>query len=521
MKDNKNIEQTKISKNLFTEWLEQLQQESWQLELLISGFAIFGVYSARPFINEIDISSSLQYTDNIGAMVSMAVGILKNGWFIFFVNLIVHVTFRGLWIGAIGLRYVSNEIEYDKLGYSDLFRNFLIKRVGSYDDYIERLEKLCSVIFAFTFLLFLLFCSFSLYFGELLLLGQIAMKVFGQQSLITNGIVLIFLGLGFLVFIDFITLGGLKKIKETVISKPYFYIYRFFSIITLSFLYRPLLYNFIDNSYTRRLFYFSIPYIFLMLFANDLFNNSPNPYVPPTKVMSQFGLIIDDNYYDDRRVLLLNEFPNEDRKINRKSVPSISLESFEVNKQISSFFILLRSGYDKVIAKDSLTSPYYKEGVSFSLFGKNKVEDDSLSILKDNKSKILKPMYAENRKRKKQLRKDKVNIALENEIAQVSHDIDSLTDVWKSRLENYSATKAKKSISTYLDLVEVAIDGEAVSLENCFYHKHPNFGELGIKCFYSTDSLTSGIHKFSINQRFLNREKLDSSEVILPFLMLK
>ena len=30
----------------FKKWLDKLQQESWQLELIISGFAIFGMFTA-------------------------------------------------------------------------------------------------------------------------------------------------------------------------------------------------------------------------------------------------------------------------------------------------------------------------------------------------------------------------------------------------------------------------------------------------------------------------------------------
>ena len=30
----------------FKKWLDKLQQESWQLELIISGFAIFGLFTA-------------------------------------------------------------------------------------------------------------------------------------------------------------------------------------------------------------------------------------------------------------------------------------------------------------------------------------------------------------------------------------------------------------------------------------------------------------------------------------------
>ena len=36
--------------NKFKELLDKLQQESWQLELLISGFAIFGLITAIPHI---------------------------------------------------------------------------------------------------------------------------------------------------------------------------------------------------------------------------------------------------------------------------------------------------------------------------------------------------------------------------------------------------------------------------------------------------------------------------------------
>ncbi|MBK7787543.1 MAG: hypothetical protein IPJ54_02980 [Saprospiraceae bacterium] len=74
-----------------------------------------------------------------------------------FINLIFHVTLRGLWIGAIGLRYVSGEINYDQFRYADRVTQYLKNKVGSYDDFIENLERLCSVIFAYTFLLFLLF----------------------------------------------------------------------------------------------------------------------------------------------------------------------------------------------------------------------------------------------------------------------------------------------------------------------------------------------------------------------------
>jgi hypothetical protein len=226
--------------------------------------------------------------------------VFKTGWLIFFINLIVHVILRGLWIGTIGLRYVSSEIDYDNMKYADRFTNFLKYKVGSYDNFIERLEKFCSVLFAFTFLLFLFCFSLCIFMIELIFLVVLFEKLFpnSQDAIAVGGLLaLFFLLLGVIVFIDLISLGALKKIKDKRVSAVYFYIYRFISFITLSFLYRPLLYNFIDNSYTRKLFYFSVPYIFIVMGGYNLLENNPNPYLPDQKMLQSKGLTINDYYF--------------------------------------------------------------------------------------------------------------------------------------------------------------------------------------------------------------------------------
>ena len=43
---------TKHNKKGFAKWLETLQQESWQLELIISGFAVFLLAGAYEPLNE-------------------------------------------------------------------------------------------------------------------------------------------------------------------------------------------------------------------------------------------------------------------------------------------------------------------------------------------------------------------------------------------------------------------------------------------------------------------------------------
>ena len=127
----------------FKEWLDILQQESWQLELIISGFAIYGLFM---IIEPIELAGLEAQNEQNMYRIFLTQGLLIS-WYIITINLIAHIILRGLWIGAIGLRYVSGDIEYDILKYSPKFTKHLIKRVGSFDNYVATLEKYCSVIF--------------------------------------------------------------------------------------------------------------------------------------------------------------------------------------------------------------------------------------------------------------------------------------------------------------------------------------------------------------------------------------
>ena len=54
----------KYKKKSFTKWLEILQQESWQLELLISGFAIFLLAESYEPIHNLDNQIELLLSGN-------------------------------------------------------------------------------------------------------------------------------------------------------------------------------------------------------------------------------------------------------------------------------------------------------------------------------------------------------------------------------------------------------------------------------------------------------------------------
>ena len=252
----------------FKKLLQKLQEESWQLELLISGFAIFGLFTAFPSIRE--AARAAQNEQQIYTFVIASVGFISCAILIF--NLLLHVILRGLWIGALGLRYVSGDIDYEVLNYSQKFTKYLKKKVGSFDRYIGRLENYCSIIFAISFLL--IFYVLAITF-TIIVFALIANYVIDNENLpswisnIVGPILIVFLGIGmFLTFIDFITQGFLKKKKW--LSRIYFPVYWVFSFVTLSFLYRPLVYNFLDNKFGRRLSFVLVPIYFLIFLSTSL-----------------------------------------------------------------------------------------------------------------------------------------------------------------------------------------------------------------------------------------------------------
>ena len=302
----------------FKKWLDVLQQESWQLELIISGFAIYGLFMVYdPIVLEI---YKAQDIDNMYRMFLLQ-GVMVS-WYIITLNLIFHVILRGLWIGAIGLRYVSGEIEYDTLKYSDKFTKHLKKRVGSFDNYVATLEKYCSIVFAVTFLLvFYLLGLFSIVFVLVLIgtwLDQDNVSNLLKGLIAIPAIVFISFGMIF-TFIDFLTLGGLKRKKWTTFF--YYPFYWVFKYLTLSFLYRPMVYNFLDTKFGKRLSLLLVPlYVGIAILAGTGYSISN--YIDKDRSSSK---------YTAKNVNYEDEMEGEIKLIDDASIPSKVITANNLN----------------------------------------------------------------------------------------------------------------------------------------------------------------------------------------------
>lgn len=256
------MEPSSEKKNALAKWLDTIQQDSWQLELIISGVVIFLMLAAYEPLEELQRSVARDILTGNSFLAVIAGGylIFRTAYFALLIIFLIHLTLRGLWIGAIGLRSVSGDFDYEVLGYPPQFNRWLERQLGSFDDYIERLEIQCSVAFSFAFLLFFSVISAGIYLffiGGVTALAAWLLGVAqtddpsGWQVGIVVGINLLLVLIGLIYLIDFSTLGWIKKRRKLL--RFYYPIYRFMGWMTLAFFYRPFYYNLIDHSFGRTL----------------------------------------------------------------------------------------------------------------------------------------------------------------------------------------------------------------------------------------------------------------------------
>lgn len=429
-------------KNNVGEWLEKLQQESWNLELLVSGFSIFLLVQAYDLFNQgfnyIDLHISL--SDNIDGLLQTFLGIGILVTTVLTINLIVHVFIRGFWIGAVGLRSVQSKLDIDKLGYSDFFTERLKEKVPSLDSMLEKLDTLASVIFSFTFLIVFMFISLFLYFSSVSLFAYFVNIILNSDfentfignaiEFITIALLLIYLFIGFIYAIDTLSLGFLKKYKR--ISKIYFPIYKLMGIITLSGIYKSIYYTlmsrFSKNKIRLALCVYMLLFFFIPFMKFDQYIFYPD---------NGTDFKMSSNVYDDLR--------NEDDYIFKASIPSQI-----VKENFLPLFIRYRVEDNEVLKKHcDIFEPKKKDGFNSGIvISDNGIQMSSAYINEDNPEDAL------------------------------------------------------ECLSTFYT---IKIDSVAIPSEFYFY-THPNQEERGVFTMLEIDSLSKGNHDLIIKNKILNRE---------------
>ena len=284
--------------------LEALQRDSWQLELLVTGFALAGMISGLEEFQKWT-GHTLSALSGNAILTVMAGGLLvciSFAYFITLANFFFHVVLRCLWIGAIGSRSVMHTTVLHRRKLAPRFARFLSRRSGDIDGYINRLDDTASLVFAFTFLLIIIAVSVLTTSAVLIMLG-FAINFFRDHTwmIIVLGLFITVLSLGGLVYLlDFLTVGWLKRFRW--LSVVYYPFYRLFGWITFARLYRPLYYTLLNKRRGRTVVLLLLPYLGLALFVMSL-GISPNVYVAEEWLSEDetSAFTLDPNHYEEER----------------------------------------------------------------------------------------------------------------------------------------------------------------------------------------------------------------------------
>ena len=454
-------------------WVSNLQLESWQLELLITGFSIFLL--ATSVDQYAEFSASFRFNKLVASSASNVI-FIGAGRFIlntiplalnfFLISLLVHLLLRGFWIGIVGLSSVSNTIDIESLKLKGPFRKRIPEKIRSLDDLIFFLDQVSSVIFAYTYLL--AFSIISVMLVSAFLFSLLGVGTFFQNSVDGNQGVLILLSVlnFFLVlilavgavifFLDTILFSAFKKSKW--FSVLYYPIYRFFSVISLSFIYRSIYYHLITNYTKKQIISVTLVLGASLFVAYRIDAWQTYPYYP--EVIDENQYIVQKGHYDDER---------REGYIYSGSIPS---------KFVKNDFLELFLRY----------SPSSNEVLS-----------------------VLCPDFRDLER----------NVSLTRAMSAGAKSAQDSTLTLEEILgtdESYEAL-VKSSVGCLSSIYEVYIDGEKRDDLEFFFTRHDNKGERGVETVIDIAELRRGRHLITINKLdfkgnpFLN-EKITKDKLV-------
>tara|TARA_B100000029_G_scaffold152371_1_gene147394 strand:- start:3130 stop:4422 length:1293 start_codon:yes stop_codon:yes gene_type:complete len=299
-----------------------LKLNSWEVEILIVGFLLISLLQIPTFlINQLsdfrlrlDVVSDHLIWQNFSIIVAWSALLLSSR--IIIINLAIYVIFRSFWVGLVGLSYVFPKgINIDKLNYNQYF----IKKFENYDleNDIQQIDKLCSSIFSFSFLITLTTISIIILLIELILFIYLLNLIFGKTLLLEDILTFLFLIPSTIYIFDFLSFGLMKKIKWKPFAISYYYIYLIFNYLSLGFIYNNLYYTYISNVKARYIF-FPIILLISYFYFNDIDNRLNFSYPGNSKYSASY------NFYE-------NQFNNINFKTFKRPTAFIQANIIEDN----------------------------------------------------------------------------------------------------------------------------------------------------------------------------------------------
>lgn len=339
------------------EWLSELQQKSWEPEILLSGIVLYGMFQAPALLDQFLQFAKLNLYDNFTDLDNL-IALLKIALYWLTIGLILHLISRGIWVGMVGLSYTFPQgIDKSKLKLSSKFEKH-VEKIPPIEQIIMNLEKLCSSLFAVSFLMFMMIIGGYFFFFAMVIVPVMGTIFYlGPQNLnesfepIIIAYVYSILTFGVIGLFDFVTLGLLKRYKWT--SKIYYPIYKVISTLTLARFYRPIYYTLISNYNRWKIGGFLIVFIFSSFFLFDKTagnNASPGESWSRLTIWSNAkGASAFSGYYDDQN----DDFHSVQAQIQSDIISENTIRLFTVLRIGLEDSIKKNCNYDSLIVLDT------------------------------------------------------------------------------------------------------------------------------------------------------------------------
>ncbi|GAB3015324.1 carbohydrate-binding protein [Spirosoma pulveris] len=144
------------------EKLRELTTQSWNLELVISGAALFGILQLTDLFDQAydylryNFMSQEQGVQTL--LSSLAYSMMKATCYVLFGAFLINFVMRAFWVGLVGLLAVyPSGIHYDRIPFTTPYaQKKMADEMGPLDRYILRLDQRCNIVFAIAFLFVLL-----------------------------------------------------------------------------------------------------------------------------------------------------------------------------------------------------------------------------------------------------------------------------------------------------------------------------------------------------------------------------
>lgn len=319
--------QTNDNKAEIPGWLKMLQDNSWELEILISGGAIFTLFGLSDIVTDFfrNLINTTQFpVQNIIYISSMlATRALTLGF-------LIHILVRSFWVSLVALSSIfSNNSIQKPIRYAKPFNN---KRNSNLYDYIIKVDKISA---------WMIYNSFTMAFilaGWILLLIVLTWSTNLYPSSIASFLLPFLMSAYAIYILDFLLFSSLRRIPY--VSYLLYPIFKIFDIISLRFVSQPGI-DYLSGHLARwKIALFYISFIILACIYT---------YLSVQKRL-QWANLFDGRKYKES-LTISDEFHTLTyyRSANAAGVHRVSIQSDIVTEPVLNLFINYSVRYDDYI----------------------------------------------------------------------------------------------------------------------------------------------------------------------------